>query len=489
MGIVASQSLRNIISTYLGFFVGAINTLFLYTKFLSDDYYGVVCYMLSLAYVIMPLMSFGMYNTLIKFYSTFKTNDSLNRFLTFTLVLPFVIIIPLVLIVYVNYDAIANFLANNENTIIHDYLWHAVIIAIALAYFEIFFSWAKVQMQTVLGNFMKEVFHRVGAMILLFLLYFKIIQLEQFMAGLVIIYTVRMLIMNMYAFIVKPPVLIFRKITQIPNLRNILKYSFLIIIAGSIATILLDVDKVMIGHYIKIETVAYYSVAIYIASVIAVPQRSMHQILSPLSAKYLNEKDYDALKDLYKRSSLNLFLVGGFIFLLIVLNINELYKIIPEKYSGGLFVVFMISLVKLYENVLGSNNAILFNSDYYRIVLVLGVFLVILTISLNIVFIPILGANGAGLATFLAVFIYNTIKLFFVYKKFKMLPFTKTTLKITILLITAVLIFYFWEFPFHPVINIGLKSILITMFYGFIMYRFNFSEDISILIKKYLKLN
>ena len=244
----------------------------------------------------------------------------------------------------------------------------------------------------------------------------------------------------------------------------------------------------MLGQYIDIKEIAYYNVAIFTASVIAVPQRSMHQILSPLSAKYLNEKDFDALEDLYKRSSLNLFIVGGFIFLLIVLNINQLYYIIPEEFSSGLLVVFMISFTKLYDNVLGSNNAILFNSDYYRIVLVLGVFLVILMILLNVIFIPILGINGAGIATFIAIFGYNSIKLFFVYKKFKMFPFTNSTLKIGILLVATVLFFYFWEFPFHPIINIGLKSTLITLIYVFVVYRLNFSEDISILIKKYLKL-
>jgi len=484
MGIVASQSFKNIISTYLGFFIGAINTLFLYTKFLSADYYGMVGYMLSLAYVIMPIMAFGMHNTMVKFYSTFKTRISLHSFLTLMLVLPICVIIPLILITHLSYDAIVGFLSN-KNEIIKGYLWHTILIAIALAYFEVFFAWAKVQMKTVFGNFMKEVFHRVGAMTLLFLLHFEVINLEQFMGGLVVVYVLRMLVMNVYAFSVKLPVIIFKRV---PNLRNILKYSFLIIIAGSIATILLDVDKVMLGHYINIKQIAYYNVAIFIATVIAVPQRSMHQILLPLSAKYLNEKDFDALEDLYKKSSLNLFIVGGFIFLLIVLNINQLYYIIPEEFSGGLLVVFMISIAKLYDNALGSNNAILFNSDYYRVVLVLGVFLVILMVLLNMVFIPVLGINGAGIATFLAIFAYNSIKLFFVYKKFKMFPFTSATLRIALLLLASVLVFYFWEFPFQPIINIGLKSLLVTVIYVFVVYRFNFSEDISLLIKKYLKL-
>ncbi|MEP5341529.1 MAG: polysaccharide biosynthesis C-terminal domain-containing protein [Algibacter sp.] len=484
MGIVASQSFKNILSTYLGFFVGAINTLFLYTEFLSDEYYGMVGYMLSLAYVIMPLMAFGVHNTLVKFYSTFKTRVSLNSFLTLMLFLPILIIIPLVIITHFGYEIIGSFLSE-ENDIIKNYLWYTVVVAISLAYFEVFFAWAKVQMQTVFGNFMKEVFHRVGAMILLFSLHFEWINVDQFMVGLVCVYVLRMLVMKIYAFSIKFPIITFKRV---PNLADVLKYSFLIIIAGSIATVLLDIDKVMLGYYIPIEEIAYYNVAIFIAAVIAVPQRSMHQILMPLSAKYLNDKDFKSLESLYKQSSLNLFIISGFVFLLIVLNINQLYLIIPEEFSGGLFVVFIISIVKLYDSLLGSNNAILFNSDYYRMVLVLGVVLVVLMIVLNMWFIPWLGINGAGLATFIAVFLYNSIKLFFVYKKFKMLPFSSKTLQIGVFIVLCAVSFYFWDFPFNPFINIGLKSMIVGVVYAFVVYRFNFSEDISILIKRYLKL-
>jgi O-antigen/teichoic acid export membrane protein len=214
----------------------------------------------------------------------------------------------------------------------------------------------------------------------------------------------------------------------------------------------------------------------------------MHQILLPLSAKYLNERNFGALNDLYQKSSITLFIVSGFIFLLIVLNINELYRIIPEEFSGGLFVVFIISITKLYDAILGSNNAILFNSDYYRMVLVMGVILVVLLVLLNMVFIPKFGINGSAIATFLAIFVYNTIKLIFVYRKFKIVAFTSNTLKIGALILANVLMFYFWEFPFNPFINIALKSTLIAVLYVFVIYRYNFSEDISAIIKRYLRL-
>ncbi|TXE11693.1 oligosaccharide flippase family protein [Seonamhaeicola algicola] len=484
MGIVASQSLKNVASTYLGFIIGAINTLFLYTKFLSDEYYGMVGVMLSAAHVMMPLMAFGVHNTLVKFYSSFKTRVSLNSFLTLMVLLPMLVIIPVSIIGYVFYDVIGNFLAS-KNTLIKNYVWHTIVIAVALAYFEVFFAWAKVQMKTVFGNFMKEVFHRVASMVLLFGLYLEVLNVEQFMVGLVCMYLLRMLIMKMYAFSIRLPVITFKKIG---NVSSILKYTSLILIAGSVASILLDVDKVMLGKLlVNLNNVAYYNVAVYIATVIVVPQRSMHQILMPLSAKYLNEKDFDALDALYKKSSLNLLIVSGFIFLLIVLNVKQFYFLIDPQYSVGIYVVLLISTAKLYDAMLGSNNAILFNSDYYRVILVLGVVLVVLTLVLNIVFIPRYGINGAAIATFLAIVFYNSAKLFFVYKYFKIQPFTQQSLKVGVLLLACVVLFYFWDFPFTPIVSVILKSTLISVLYLFVVYRFRLSEDITYAMQKLLK--
>ena len=109
MGIVIKQSFKNTITTYLGFGIGAINTLFLYTNFISDTYYGLVAFILSTANIMTPLMAFGVHNTIIKFYSTFKTKNSLNSFLTVMLFLPLLIVIPLGLLGVTCYNFIGDF--------------------------------------------------------------------------------------------------------------------------------------------------------------------------------------------------------------------------------------------------------------------------------------------------------------------------------------------------------------------------------------------
>ena len=484
MGIVTNQSFKNTVFTYLGFGVGALNTLFLYSYFISDVYYGLVAFLMSTANIVMPLMAFGAHNTIIKYYSAFKTKNSLNSFLTLMLLLPLVLIIPIGFVGSFTYEAIGELLSQ-KNAIVKDYVWYIYVTAIAMAYFEVFFAWSKTQLQTVFGNFMKEVFHRVGVMLLLFAVYFKWIDVEQFVLGVVVLHVIRTVIMKLYAFSVKLPKFKFYRIEGLPS---ILKYSTLIIIAGSIATIILDIDSFMLGMYIPIQEVAYYGVAIYIATVIVVPSRSMQQILQPLTSQYLNDKNTVALKDLYVRSSQTLFIIGGFIFLIILININALYMLIPKEFSGGLLVVFLVGIAKLYDCLIGCNNVGLFNSDYYRMVLFFGVILTVLTVILNIVFIPKFGINGSALATFLAISIYNTIKIYFVKAKFNMMPFDRNTAKVLVLIISCTSLFYFWEFPFHPILNIAFKSLLASVIYVWVILKLNVSDDISGVIKNYLRL-
>ena len=140
---------------------------------------------------------------------------------------------------------------------------------------------------------------------------------------------------------------------------------------------------------------AYYSVAGFIAMTVAVPSRSMHQITYPLTAELLNKNDKVGLKNLYQRSSLTLFIVSGLLFLIILLNLNDLYEMLPEAYRNGFIIFIWLGLAKIYDAILGNNNSILYNSDYYRAVLVMGVLLAILTILLNLWLIPKFGLDGA----------------------------------------------------------------------------------------------
>ena len=134
MGIVFKQSFNNTLILFLGFGIGGINVLFLYTHFLEAEYFGLITFLLSSANMIMPLLVFGMQHTIIKFFSSYKDREQQDNFLLTAIVLPMMIIIPLSILGVVFYHHIAEFLAR-ENIIIKEYTYTIFFTSIFMGYF------------------------------------------------------------------------------------------------------------------------------------------------------------------------------------------------------------------------------------------------------------------------------------------------------------------------------------------------------------------
>ncbi|MBT8384274.1 MAG: lipopolysaccharide biosynthesis protein, partial [Bacteroidia bacterium] len=94
--------------------------------------------------------------------------------------------------------------------------------------------------------------------------------------------------------------------------------------------------------------------------------------------------------------------------------------------------------------------------------------------------------NGAALATLLVVLLFSTFKILYVKRKLQMQPFSVKTIWVLILTFVLFLMFYFIEFPFHPILNILIKTALITVAYLLIIFRLNISEEVNVLMSKIL---
>ncbi len=483
MGIVLKQSFINTIILFTGFAIGGLNVLFLYTHFLHEDYFGLITFLLSTAIIILPLLVFGMQHTIIKYYSSYKTKIEQDGFLVTTLFIPLVVIIPLALAGAYFYETVANWLSV-ENPMIKKYTYLIFIVAIFMGYFEVFYAWTKVQFNSVFGNFIKEIFARVCASLLLVAVYIEWLTNEQFIYAIVMVYALRTFIMMIYAFHVYRPKF---HLSFPANLKEILSFSLYILVAGSAAGILLEIDKFMIPQMEQIAEVAYYSVGIYIASVVAIPTRAMQQITSPITAKDMNEDNIDEVGKLYKQTSINLLVIGGLLFLLINLNISDLYELINKpQFTKGIWIVLIISVAKLMELSLGTGNAILVNSKYYKMFFYVALAMALSVIILNRWLIELIGIDGAALATLIVVFVYSFVKIMYVKAKLKIQPFTLNTIKILGIVSVFFSAFYFWNFTFHPIINIVLKCLIISALYVLLIKKFKISEDINSLFSKYI---
>ena len=67
MGIVAKQSIYNLISICFAFLIGGVNMLFLYPSFPGKEFQGLIVALLANSNLVQPFISFGVQHTLIKF--------------------------------------------------------------------------------------------------------------------------------------------------------------------------------------------------------------------------------------------------------------------------------------------------------------------------------------------------------------------------------------------------------------------------------------
>ena len=483
MGIVLNQSYKNIIIIIIAIIIGGFNTLFFYPAFLQAEYYGLVIFLLATSNLLMPLVSFGSQHTIIKYFSSYENKVEKDVFMSSVIFIPLLTIIPISILVVQFHDTIGHFLSV-QNPIIDSYVWVIFLVAFATSYFEVFYSWSRVQLKTVFGNFLKEIFPRLSILILLTLVYLGQITKENFIWWLTGFYYVRLLIMMIYSFYLYLPKFYF----SIPkNIGEILTYSLFIFLAGSAASILIDIDKFMIPQKEVISQTAFYAVAVFIATVVEIPGRAMFQIVNPLVAKALNENDFKGLETLYKKSSLNLIIVSGLFFLLINLNVNPFYNLILDSsYSTAVLVVLIISVSKLILMSFGCGPAILATAKFYKITLPFSLLMAVSVYFLNDKLIDLYSINGAALATLIVIFVFTFLKIIYLKYKLKIQPYSLSTLKVFILIAILFFITDSVDFNHNYLVEIIVKSVSVSAVYIILIYAMGISNEINSVIKKIL---
>src|SRR5210317_390205 len=476
MGIVFKQTSWNIVTITVAILIGGINTLYFYPEFLREQYYGLVVFLLATSNLLQPLMSFGAQHTIIKFFSSFKNIKEKDEFLSSIIFLPLFFILSVCFLVVQFHDLIAEFLSV-KNPIIKSYVWVIFLVSFATSYFEVFYAWSRVQFKSIFGNILKEIYPRIAVFILLYLVSIDILTKENFVWWLTGLYYIRLIIMIIYSLFLYTP----KFSVKIPNnFKEILLYSIYILLAGSAASFLIDIDKYMIPQKQAISQTAYYAVAVFIATVVEIPGRAMFQIINPLVAKALNEENFVELKNLYKQSSENLLIVCGLFFLLINLNIDSFYMLLNnQEYSDASLVVLIISLAKLIQTSFGCGPAILATSKFYKITLPFSIAMAVSVYFLNDYLIDLYGINGAAISTFIVLLIFKVLKIIYIRYKVKLQSFNFNSIKI----FTSVLLIYFFNsyinLELSPLIEIIIRSVIILMTYVIIIYFFGVSKKMK----------
>ena len=484
MGIVVRQSFLNLISIGIAFLIGAVNTLYLYPTFLGSKLQGLIIALLAISNLLQPFISFGTQHAVIRYYSKYTKKTDKDGLLTLSIIIPLVIVILFAPVFYAYYDEIRQFLFQNDQSL-SQYAYVILFVAVSTSFFEVFYSWLRVKLKSVFGNFLKELYPRLLISFLLISYSYGVLDFENFVLFLIYGYYLRLLIIIIYSFYINKPRI---SLSFKSDFKEVFKYCLLIFLSGAASSIILDIDKSMLSSILTVENVAYYSVAVFIAAVIEIPGRAMFQILSPVVADAINKNHFKKLEGLLKKSSTNLVLVASLFFLLINLNLDDFYEMLNQDgYSIGIPIVIIVSFGKLYSMSIGCVNNIISNSKYYYYTFWFSLFSSVLAVLLNIYLITDYGIVGAAYATLIVIIIMNSLKLYLIKVKFNIHPYSKDTAKIIVLSIIGYIVFSNLKLDFQPVLNIIIKSSLILILYTLSAYIFRLSDDVNIFIDKFNK--
>ena len=488
MGIVQKQGLSITLISFIGVVIGAINTLFIFPNVLGAEKHGLVMLFLSIATIISQFAHLGIPNTLIRFFPFFK--DRKKFIYRLALQVPVMSVALLCLMFYL-FGAELLSTYNLKSQLFWDYQEILIPLVGSLVFFEVLLSVSRSELKTVFPAVLRELGLRVFTLILLVLYFIDWIDFTVFIYAWLGMYSLNVFFLALYLFNLK-----FLKVELgfplFPNAdlsKKMRRYGLVTLLTSSAAILVNRIDVLMLGHYINLENISYYTVAFFMASLIHIPARSILQIVKPLLAKAWAENDFEEIALLYKKTALNQMLIGILLFIGIWMNLDDLLLFVSKEYSDIQMVFFYIGLAKLIDVSVGVNGAIISTSNKFKYDLYINLFLIIVTIVSNMIFIPIYGIEGAAMATALALLIHNTIKTIVVYKSFSILPFSSNSIKL--ILIGLVTYYILMLIPFTMIestlLRIVVRSLCITVLYMGATLLFTISVDVNNQIKNILK--
>lgn len=481
MGIVIKQSAYASAISYVGVVIGAVNTIFLLPEFFSPEDLGLYKAIFSMALLLSPFAQVGLARSTLRYYPRFdKSPKTSGRFLGLILILGFFTISLFILLFQLVDDWVFAFFDENAPELFR-YYWLILILAAIMVYISIFEAYYKALLNVVVPTLMKELLLRVVVGLLAILYFLDFISFEWFLNYTVISYVLSLLLL-VAVLIYKKQIYLNLHIFQLDKffVKELLKYMFFIMASAVGSVIVLQIDQLMVTGYLGLRENAIYVVAFFMATVIEIPKRAIAQMSDSIIAKSFEFERMDEIKKIYKQSSINQLILGSYVFLMIVMNLDNIYQIMPkgEIYQSGKWVVVLIGCGKIVEMGFGVNSEIIISSKLYKVNIGFVILLAILTVALNVFLIPIYGLIGAAIASFVALFSFNFIKMVFIWNRFKFQPFSWSTL-LTLLIagITFSIVYYVPKLD-NPVFNLIWVSILLTFIFGALMLFLKPSKEI-----------
>lgn len=497
MGIIRRQSIQYSIISYLGFGIGAINMLLLFPNFLSQEQIGLISVFSAIGFPLALLSNVGSIHAINKFLPYYKAhtlpkNSDLFTWVFLVSLAGFCVVIS---IVWLNKPFIFSFFT--KSPLLVDYFYLLPIFTFGYLIYSILMAFNNGYFYTVWVSFVSEVFFRLFNTLMILFIIFGFLDFDSMFRTYIFVFWVGALL-YLINLIRKRKLYITFKVSQITGKikRNILQYSSFFWLASMFSILATFIDTIVLAGLQGLDKSGMLMIATYFITLTVVPQRSMISVSVPVIAESWRKNDMKNLDSVYKKSANNMLWAGGFIYLVILLNLNDLLSYLPETYHGIKWVIVILGIAKIVDYATGVNqNIIALSKSHWRMDLYSNIILVCMLIPLNYFLIKNYSIIGSAWANLIAFFVYNSAKTIYLWYFLRISPFNRQNIKLLILM--AFLIAIFGSFLYYSKIsdyafftnafNIALRSIVFAIVFIIIMIKLNISDDFRGLLKPYLK--
>ena len=433
MGIIQKQGVKSSFFIMIGFLIGAVNLLVLFPLFFSKNDQGLIRAMLDIGATLSVFCTLGTLPVIYKFYPFYNhyLGPKKNELPFITLIINLIGFGILLIIGWQQKDFIIRKLGKSPSLAQYFNYVYPYTFFLLIFYWLEAFAWGL--RKGVYSNFLRETLIRILTTLLIIAFGLKYIDLAVFLTFFSLLYVIPSLLLLIN--LIQSKQFSFKSL-QISSVTRRLKgkmFSFaLFVFAGQFFNLLARTnDTFLIVGLRGLNDAAIFAIATYVSAILEIPQRSLNSISIPVLATSWKNKDFANIKNIYHKSVSNLLAIGLLLFGLIWLNIDNLVNFlnwVSNKEAGGYDaiskLIFILGLAKLIDLATGVNSQIIGTSNFWKFDFFTNLFYILLSLPLNYYLIKNYNLEGLAYSNLIALCLYNSIRFLFLYKKFKLQPYT-----------------------------------------------------------------
>ncbi len=485
MNLIARQSLKYSMLSYVGVAIGMLASVFLYPY--DFAYMGQIRFLLSSATALFPFILMGTSAAMVKYFPEFTDIEGqLNLFYLAILTLivnsfvvagiyifmqsfdiipyfindiwahfPYILLLSFLLaLIQVGSKYVSNF-GRIAIPVIYENLFPKIALVLSFCAF-VFWGMAE---DTALAVFLLIIFVSV------FGLFFYLSQFQTLKA--------------------QNPLKILKNKKFTQSFYTFSGYSVL----GGIGTIMASqIDIVMIREMLSSYSTGIYATMLSIAGLMFIPYYAVNSISGPIISNMIFEKQWQKLKEFYQKVSMNLFFLGSFMFCLMIAGAPSLFELMKNgsELQSVFPILYILGGAAVFDLMTGFNSQIIAYSKYYKFTLLITVVLAFMVISLNYYFIKELelGIIGVAISSGISLFLFNLSKMVFIGLKFNIWPFHSSFIRITFIFILGIILALFipetanaWFSLFYKPLSIIACFFIGNQLLGIVDFKALFSEN------------